>query len=402
MPFISNFSSSIEKAGTATAGAARQLGEFNLTALRQNQVVEGVSSKLRSLLFSVTALAGAGGIGLLLKRGYDYNQSLEAQRNSIAGILAANRQYVDSNGNLLDANAAFQAGLSETDGLLATIQKRSIDTAATVPQIGDAFETALSAAKSSGLKQDLDKILESTIRIVQAAGAFHVPMDQLRQEVNSLFMGQVTEDSQIARKLGLDNASVRKAIANGKLYEEIIRRTDAISVAAKAQSDTLSGVVVNVAEMIDMTVSKAINSSLAGVKRVLVDLGEAVMKHGPQIAAVVTIITNAVGEAISRIAAWVREHSELLEEIAAIGAVVGAAVIAYGLIGAAIAAITSPVGLTIAAIVALALIWEKAREFGEIEVGGRPISAYIRASWDYIGGVTAAFAQGLITTFEVL
>lgn len=402
MPFIASFSSGIEKVGTAAAGATRRLGEFNLMALRQNQVVEGVSSKLRGLLLSVTALAGAGGIGLLLKRGYDYNQSLEAQRNSIAGILAANRQYVDSNGQLLDANAAFQAGLSETDGLLVTIQKRAIDTAATVPQISDAFETALSAAKSSGLKQDLDKILESTIRIVQAAGAFHIPMDQLRQEVNSLFMGQVTEDSQIAKKLGLDNASVRKAIANGKLYEEIIRRTDAISVAAKAQSNTLSGVIVNVAEMIDMTVSKAMNSSLDRIKQVIVGIGETVMKHGPQIAAVITIITTAVGDAISRIATWVREHTELLREIAAIGAVVGVAVAAYGLIGAAIAAITSPVGLTIAAIIALALLWEKAREFGEVEVGGRPISAYIRAVWDFIGGVTAAFVQNFLTQLQVL
>ncbi|MGH7488119.1 MAG: hypothetical protein ACREMY_21355, partial [bacterium] len=122
----------------------------------------------------------------------------------------------------------------------------------------------------------------------------------------------------------------------------------------------------------------------------------------PEIAAVVTIITNAVGEAISRIATWVREHSGLLKEIASIGAVVGAAVAAYGLIGAAIAAITSPVGLTIAAIVALALLWEKAREFGEIEVGGRPISAYIRAAWDFVGGVTALFVQNLLTQFEVL
>ena len=402
LPHVTNFSSSIEKVGTAATGAERRLGEFNLTALRQNQVVEGVSSKLRGLLLSVTALAGAGGVGLLVKRGYDYNQQLESQRNSIAAILAANRQYIDSNGRLLDANAAFQTGLSEADGLLVTIQKRAIDTSATVPQIGDAFATALSAAKSSGLKQDLDKILESTIRIVQAAGAFHVPMDQLRQEVNSLFMGQITEDSVIARKLGLDNASVHKAIAAGKLYEEIIRRTDAISVAAQAQSNTLSGVIVNVAEMIDMTVSKAINSSLDGVKRVIAGVGETVMKNGPQIAAVVTIITSAVGEAISRVAAWGREHSDLIKEIAAIGTVAGIAVAAYGLIGAAIAAITSPIGLTIAAIIALALLWEKAREFGEIEVGGRPVSAYIRATWDFIGGVTAAFVQSLITQFEAL
>jgi hypothetical protein len=399
---LSQGAAGLQKLGAATSGAEREARAFNLTALRQNQVVEGVNSKLRGLLLSVTTLAGAGGIGLLVKRGYDYNQQLESQRNSIAAILAANRQYVDSNGSLLDANAAFQAGLSESDQLLVTIQKRALETAATVPQIGDAFATALGAAKSSGLKQDLDAILESTVRIVQAAGAFGVPLDQLRQEVNSLFMGQVTEDSVIARKLGLDNASVRKAIASGKLYEEIIRRTDSIAVAAKAQANTLSGVIVNVAEMIDATVSKAINSSLGGIKGFIAGVGDTVMRNGPQIAAVVTIITKAAGDAISRVAEWTREHSALIKEIAAIGLVVGAAVAAYALIGAAIAAITSPVGLTIAAIIALALVWEKAREFAEIEVAGRPISAYVRASWDFIGGITAAFVQTLLTHFKVL
>src|ERR1044072_8322437 len=206
-------------------------------------------------------------------------------------------------------------------------------------------------------------------------------------------MGQVTEDSQIAKKLGLDNATVRKAIANGKLYEEIIRRTDAISVAAKAQSNTLSGVIVNVAEMIDMTVSKALNSSLERVKVLITQVGEAVMKHGPQIAAAITLATNAIGDAISRIADWVSKHTELLKDIAGIGVVVVIAVAAYGLIGAAIAAITSPIGLTIAAIVALAYAWEKLRKYGEIEVGGKPISAYVRVTGDVIVALTQLLVQ---------
>src|ERR1700753_1293908 len=212
--------------GEAHRTASARANEFNLTALRQNEIVEGVTGRLRSLLVSVTALAGAGGIGLLIKRGYDYNQELEGQRISIAGILAANRQYVDSSGKLLDANAAFQAGLSESAGLLDTIQKKSLETAATVPQIADAFATGLGAAKASGLEQDLGKILEVTVRIVQAAGAFKVPMDQLRQEMNSLFTGEITEDSVIARKLGFDSATAKKAIASGKLYEEILKRDD--------------------------------------------------------------------------------------------------------------------------------------------------------------------------------
>jgi hypothetical protein len=399
---ITNVASQIDRVGAATQGAERRIGEFNLAAIRQNQVVEGVSSKLRGLLLSVTALGGAAGIGLLIRRGYDYNQQLEAQRNALAAILAANRQYVDSNGQLLDANAAFQAGLAESDELLVKIQKSAVETAATVPQISDAFATALSASKSSGLKQDLDAILQSTVRLVQAAGAFNVPLDQIRQEVNSLFMGQITEDSVIARKLGFDSASVRRAISAGKLYEEIIRRTDAIAVAAKAQSNTLSGVIVNVGEMIDMTISKAINSSLGGIKQFVSEVGESITASGPQIAAVVTVITDTAGEAISRVREWTKAHEELIEEIAAIGAVVGGAVVAYGLIGAAIAAITSPIGLTIAAIVALALAWEKAREFGQIEVAGRPISAYIRSAWDFIGGATAAFVQGVLTTLQVL
>jgi hypothetical protein len=390
------------KLGSATDAAERAARGFNLTALRQNQVVEGVSSKLRGMLLSITALAGAGGMGLLLKRGYDYDQQLASVRNSIAGILAANRQYVDSNGQLLDANAAFQAGLSETDDLLVIIQKRAIDTAATVPQLSDAFETALNSAKASGLKQDLNAILETTVRIVQAASAFGLPLDQLRQEINSLFSGQITEDSQIAKKLGFDSASVKKAIAAGTLYAEIMKRTEALSVAASAQANTLSGVLTNVAEMIDSTVAKAMHKALGGVKGFIADIGQAVTDNAPKITAVATIVTDAVGGAISRVAGWVREHSDLLREIGAISLVAVTAVAAYGVIGAAIAALSSPIGLTIAGIIALALLWEKAREFGEIEVHGRPISAYVRATWDLVGGVTAAFVQLTITQFQLL
>ena len=33
-----------------------------------------------------------------------------------------------------------------------------------------------------------------------------VPMEQIRQEINTLLTGQITEDSQIAKRLGFDNA----------------------------------------------------------------------------------------------------------------------------------------------------------------------------------------------------
>ncbi len=344
-------------------------------------------------------LAGAAGLGVIAKQTFDYNQELEGTQIAIAGLLYANQKYTDSLGNVVDETTAWQAANAESMALMGDLQRESLKTAATVPQIADAFAIVYGALNEAGVKVEKSAVVQLTTRLTQAANAMKVPMEQIRQEISSLITGQITQDSTIAKRLGLDNAAVKEMQANGTLVGELMRRTEGYAKAAEAQSNTIRGKLVNTIEIVTATLSKAFDPLLQKGKGALDAIFKFFSENGDKIATFVQRVVAGVDAVVGSISKWVKEHRGLVEEILAVGAVATAAVAAYGLIAAAIAAITSPVGLAIAGIVGLALVWDSTRKYAEIEIGGRPIAAYIRATFE---AVTSIYVSHIRTQLGVM
>jgi hypothetical protein len=332
-------------------------------------------------------LAGTAGLGFLAKQTFDYNQELEGTQIAIAGLLYANNKYTDSLGNVVDSQTAFQAANAESTALISELQRESLKTAATVPQIADAFAVVYGALNQAGVKAENSAIVQLTTRLTQAANAMKVPMEQIRQEITSLLTGQITQDSTVAKRLGLDNAAIKQMQANGTLVAEIMRRAEGYALAAEAQSNTVRGKLVNTIEVVIATLSRAFDPLIQKSKGALDAVFEFFATNGERIATFAQRVVAGVESVVGAIAKWIRENRGLVDEILAFGAVAAAAVAAYGLIAAAIAAITSPIALVIGGIVGLALIWEKTRKYSEIEIGGRPIAAYVRATFETVTSI---------------
>jgi hypothetical protein len=264
-----------------------------------------------------------------------------------------------------------------------------LKTAATVPQIADAFAIVYGALNAAGVKASNSEVIQLTTRLTQAANAMKVPMEQIRQEINSLLTGQITEDSQIAKRLGLDNAAIKQMQANGTLVAEIMRKAEGYALAAEAQSNTVRGKLVNTTEVVIATLSRAFDPVIQKSKGALDSIFSFFATHGDAITTFVQRAFAGVELAVTAVSKWISENRSLVEEILAFGAVAAAAAAAYGVIAVAIAAVTSPIALVIGGVVGLAVLWEKTRKYSEIEVGGRPIAAYVRATFEFVTGVVA-------------
>ena len=74
-----------------------------------------------------------------------------------------------------------------------------------------------------------------------------VPLEQLNQEISSIFRGEVTDDSLIAKKLGLTPKSIAGYKAKGTLVDEVLKKLET-SVAGNAElaSKSIGGAFSNI------------------------------------------------------------------------------------------------------------------------------------------------------------
>ena len=385
-PVIAGFGRTVNELASFENRLQREMRETNVEARRQSGLFSDLSGSTRRWL---GVIAGTAGLGVAAKHVYDYSESLEGTEIAIAGLLFANTKYTDSLGKVVDSNTAFQAASAEATALMQVLQRESLKTAATVPQIADAFAIVFGALRQAGVQADNNAIVQLTTRLTQAANAMKIPMDQIRQEIKSLLTGQISSDSELAQRLGLDNASVKRMQANGTLISELLGRTAAYAKAAEAQANTFGGKLVNTVEIVTSTLARAFQPLKEQGKGVLDDIFGFFVANGDKIVSFVHRVIEGIDLVVERISGWITKHKSLVEEILSLGAVAATAALAYGVITGAIAAITSPIGLAIVAVIGLATLWENTRQYAEIQVGGRPIAAYIRATFEFITGIYA-------------
>lgn len=399
-PAIAGFGRSLSELASFENRLQQEIRETNAEARRQSSILAGLGASTRGWLASAV---GAVGVGFLAKKTFDYNQELEGTQIAIHGLLFANREYTDAAGRAVDVQTKWNASGAESESVMARLQKESLKTAATVPQIADSFALVFGALKAANLPTDnLEEVVALTTRLTQAANAFKVPAEQMRQEINSILTAQVTQDSTIAHRLGLDNESIRRMQANGTLLGELMQRTSAYARAAEEQSNTVRGKLVNTAEIILSTLSRAIDPILQRTKGGLDSVFGFFQRHGDGIVSFVQRFVLAVDKGVTWIRNFVTEHQALIQEMLSIAVIAGGVIAAYGAIGLAIAVLTSPITLTIAGVAALALVWEKARKYSEIEVGGRPIAAYLRATAQVVATVFNTMVVAQVGAMKVL
>ena len=117
--------------------------------------------------------------------------------------------------------------------------------------------------------KETNDVLESSVGLtksfVAATGQLGIPLDQIRQEINSILTAQISSDSQLAKSLGITNAQVRDWRAQNVLVDELNGRLSAFVSGNAAAAQSISGVSSNIRDIFEVVARNASEPLLAPI-----------------------------------------------------------------------------------------------------------------------------------------
>lgn len=244
-------------AGVGAAGAAAATG-IGLVLVGVLAFVAALSALAAAIPVVVSALKS------LFDRGVDYNSQLEQTRLGIAAVVASLAEVRDAAGVKLEGADALNASFDLAGEQLAKLKVDAIQTTATFGQIAPAFQAAIGPGVRAGLT--LDQVRETTVKIVQAAGALGIPMHQVNQEVRAILEGTINEDARLAKVLGISNEMVKSWKEQGKLQEELNKRLAQFGVAGERAANTMEGLKSNLQEAFEVFSGEATDEAFETLK----------------------------------------------------------------------------------------------------------------------------------------
>jgi hypothetical protein len=159
---------------------------------------------------SLGAIGGALGLGLMVKRGFEFNQTVQDSEVAIGNVLA---QFQGLNEEAAKGQAA---------AAMEKIIKLEPEAAGSLTTLIDGFLATLGAAQAAGLS--VDQNIELVGKFANALANANIPAEQLAQEMRSILSGNIGADSTLAKVLSISNEDVKKAQQAGKLYDFLLTR----------------------------------------------------------------------------------------------------------------------------------------------------------------------------------
>jgi hypothetical protein len=221
------------------------------------------------------AKAAAEGFFAAFKKGLAVNASMESMTLGIETLIAASYQVKDANGQLVEGPQKYAMAAEEASKQMLLLKKAGLETSATTEQLGRAFQAAIGAGATAGLK--IDDIRKLTISTVQAAATLQVPMTQLNQEITSILKGQVDRNSVVGQALQLDNTQLKLWAKKGVLADELNKKFKVYNDLAGEAGQTWTSTLSNVGEAIENTLGQMAKPAFDGLKKAINDSLKEVM-----------------------------------------------------------------------------------------------------------------------------
>lgn len=215
---------------------------------KANDTFKSIISTLTSLKSSLASLVAGFSFTQLIREGIQFNSTMENARLAIAGVITANADLIRNGQKITEPYQKFNAAIAYSNELLKKIQIISLQTTATVEEITEQFSTLLPYVIMTGAS--LDDALTFTQNLVNAVRALGLPMYQTTQEARALTQLQQLQSSQIAQSLGLSRQELETWKQKGILIQELNKRLEAYSIAAKEAANTWTGALSNLKDAI--------------------------------------------------------------------------------------------------------------------------------------------------------
>jgi hypothetical protein len=258
----------IEGLSGAVAGLGAALGAALPIIAAAAAALAVVLAVVAALAVAFTGLAVSVGVGLaaLLKigpAGIQLNSELEQVRLGIAAVITSLAQ-LKVDGIPVDGAEKFRLAMQLAGEQLQKLRVDAVNTVATFEQIAPAFQAAIGPGLAAGLT--LDEIRETTVKIVQAASAVGLPLEQVNQEVRAILEGTINEDARLAKIIGLTPKMVKDFKAAGTLVQELNKRLEGFTQSGVEAAQTLDGLTSNLQEALNVFTAEATTRAFGALK----------------------------------------------------------------------------------------------------------------------------------------
>ena len=256
--------SSSEKAGKQMQGFGSGSDSASKSLAHASSVADALNQRFASLTQRVLSVYAAykllDGVVATTNIGIQANKNWESQKLAIASIVSSTNQLSDAQGRVLEGAEKFTASQQVAEELMKRIQQLGLETTATTQELVTGFQAIIAPALKAGYA--LEEIPELATRAAQAMGAFQIPIQQMRTEIESLLSGNINRAQDLlAGYLNVTGKMIKDWKAQGILVEEINKRLESFRYSSDAIANTWAGLTSNIQEYFEF-ISRGSTSGL--------------------------------------------------------------------------------------------------------------------------------------------
>ncbi len=261
--------------GTKAGEKIKAGGEKGRDGLKESaDSAETLSQKLANITIT------AGGIAMALEKvkdflksliqpGMDFNSTMETAQLAIAGMLISMTTVNGQAWKLPDA-------MKEADKYLGNVVKQARQWRLAVDDVLETYQGVFAQGLRGGMMPD--QIAEFSAVMTKAAYAFNLPKNQILQEARSILSGDIDQNSQIARALGITNADIERAKQSAEgLFAYLMRKLSGFKGVAEKYSETLPGKIKQLKDAFTQASSEGFKSFDDFGKKVLDEIASKIL-----------------------------------------------------------------------------------------------------------------------------
>jgi hypothetical protein len=235
--------SGFEEAKTLFGGIRESVGQVYGTLARVSQEITFFSIGLQQ----IKSVVLGGPFELLIGQ----NVRLQEQLLATKSTLAATTDVFRNGTQITDPTETINALGQSVDNAIKSIREGSLElVGVTSNQLIETFQIMSGLIFQVG--GGIDDAATLTLDFAAALGTLGIPLFQARQEVTSILLGQIDQNSALAKSLNLTNQQVNLWKTQGRLVEELSNRLDAFRAGNALAARTINGVASNIQEVIEL------------------------------------------------------------------------------------------------------------------------------------------------------
>ena len=332
-------------------GAARASSSVNsVSAAVDNlnkRLTDGVANAAKQVLGLVAAYKSLEAVSGFVKRGIEFNSSIEKSTIGMSSLITAMVELEDEQGRVLEGAEKYAAAQGIAAKMMQRIQILGLETTATTLELVEGVQSVMGAAVNAGIQ--LENIPDLAINAAQAMQTMGIPLQQMRTEIEALITGNINKSQDLlAPRLQIDKEIIDSWREQGVLTENLMEKLQAFKLAGADVAQTWAGLTSNLEEALDVVAGDASKQMLEPLKETVRNLQDffvttkdgfpAVGKDIEHVAGLVERLEAAFGEqllsAVNGFIGVVKDAN------AAIGDM-GGAEAAYGELKSSVAAVTA-------------------------------------------------------------